>query len=300
MSSPCTAARLSTLLALALFAALPCPAPAASEDDAKHTLHYKFEIGDVLRYDIEHNALIRSTMEGSTQKAETRSASVKAWKVIDVLPNGEIELQHVVEELQMTNRLPERAEMKYDSTKDKTPPAGFEDAAKAVGVPLSHIRLTPWGKVIDHEVKHHQPAADPYAPLAVLLPEGPVAVGDTWNEPVEIKVNLSEGGSKAVKTRRHFRLKSVSNGVAVIESKFQVLSPVQPEVEGQLAQRFIDGAVRFDIAKGRVLSQQYDVDKRVLGFAGPASSMHYKMQMSERLQEESATVASRPTPADEK
>lgn len=297
MSFSGPAARFAFSTTLALLAALPCPA--ADSDAQKHTLHYKFEIGDVLRYDIEHDALIRSTMEGSTQKAQTRSQSVKAWKVIDVLPNGEIELQHVVEELQMTNRLPERAEVSYDSTKDKAPPAGFEDAAKAVGVPLSHIRLTPWGKVVNHEVKHHQPAADPYAPLAVLLPEKAVAVGDSWDEPVEIKVNLSEGGTKAVTTRRHFRLASVKNGVAVIESAFQTLSPVTPEMEGQLAQRYIEGTVRFDIKRGRVLSQEYDVDKRVLGFAGPASSMHYRMHMTERLQD-GAAVASRPSKTEEK
>lgn len=279
---------LPTLLAL-LFAAT-----VAAEDAPKHTLRYKFQIGDVLRYEVDHNASIRSTMDGTTQKALTHSRSLKAWKVIDVLDTGEIELQNVVERVKMSNRLPDRAEMKFDSTSSEEPPPGFEDAARAVGVPLSHVRITAWGKVLKHEVKHHQPAADPYAPLAVLLPEGPVAIGDTWDEPVEIVVNLSEGGTKAVSTRRHFRLKSVEKGVAVISAAHQVLSTVTPEIEGQLAQRLMEGEVRFDIDKGRVLSQDFTVDKRVLGFAGQASSMHYQMKMVEKLAEGPTNVASRP------
>ena len=34
---------------------------------------------------------------------------------------------------------------------------------------------------------------------------------------------------------------------------------------------------------GRVVGQQMDIDKRILGFAGPASSMHYVVRMEEKL-----------------
>lgn len=280
--------------ALALALSTLLAAPAAAEDDAKYTLRYKLATGDVLRYEIVHNASIRSSMDGTTQRVETRSESVKAWKVIDVLPSGEIEVQNVVESVKMTNRLPDRAEQTYDSEADKAPPPGFEDAAKAVGVPLSEVRMTPWGEVIRREVKHHQPAADPHAPVCVLLPEAPVAVGEAWNDPVEIKVKLPEGSSREVKTRRHFRLVDVQHGVATIEAEHQVLSPVTPPVEAQLAQRLMTGKVRFDIEEGRILSQEFEVDKRVLGFAGPTSSMHYVMRMTERLRQKPESIASRP------
>ena len=55
----------------------------------------------------------------------------------DVLPNGEMEFVHVVETVRMTNTVPNRGTTKYDSEVDKTPPLGFEQAARAVGVPLS-------------------------------------------------------------------------------------------------------------------------------------------------------------------
>ncbi len=278
---------------------LNSPLLAEEQQAEKHTLRYKFHTGDVLRYDITHNASIRSTLDGTTERVQMRTESTKAWKIIDVLPSGEIEVQNVVERVKMTNSLQDHAKMTFDSTKDKTPPPGFEDAAKAIGVPLSHIRITPWGKVLKHDIKHHQPAADPHAPLAVLLPEPAVAIGDTWDEPVEIRVKLSDGGSKAISTRRHFRLTSVQNGVAEIEAAHQVLSSITPEIEGQLAQRLMTGKIRFDLHAGQILSQEFEVDKRVLGFAGQASSMHYVMQMKERLQEPE-NVASRDRETSEK
>lgn len=276
-----------------------------SETKPTYTLRYKLRPGDTLRYEVDHQASVRSTMEGSTQKALTRSQSIKAWKVTDVAPpsegkpGGEIELLHTVERVRMTNKLPEQAEQTYDSKQDATAPPGFEDAAKAIGVPLSKVRITPWGKLVAREELHHQPAADPSAPITVLLPEAPVAIGESWDEPQDITVRLTDGeGVKAIKTRRHMTLRSVKGGVALIKAQHQVLTPVTPPIEAQLAQRLMSGTIRFHLAEGRILSQQMDVDKRVLGFAGQTSSMHYVMRMKERLIPTPAKVASRDTSRD--
>ncbi|QDU87348.1 hypothetical protein Pla175_07070 [Pirellulimonas nuda] len=280
-------------LYLTLLVVLAC-STALADDAKQYTLRYKLAMGDVLRWDVDHRASIRSTMEGKTQEAQTRSDSVKAWKVVDVLPGGDIEFLNLVEEIQMTNRLPERAEMAYDSTSGETPPPGFEDAAKAVGVPLSQVRMTPWGKVVNRTEKHHQPAADNTAPITVLLPEKPVAIGDTWDEPLDIAVKTAEGGTKQIETRRHYQLKSVTGQIATIEAAHQVLTPIDAHIEAQLAQRLLVGVIRLDMQKGRIVEQDFDVDKRVLGFAGPTSSMHYVMKLREKLLDGREDVARKP------
>ena len=117
-------------------------------DATTYDLRYKLATGDVLRYDVTHRASIRSTIDQTTQAAQTKTDSVKLWKVTDVLPNGDIEFMNVVERVHMVNQLPDRDPTEYDSARDKTPPPGFEDAARAVGVPLSVVRITPRGKVI--------------------------------------------------------------------------------------------------------------------------------------------------------
>ncbi|MEN1681177.1 MAG: hypothetical protein AAGJ46_16440 [Planctomycetota bacterium] len=229
----------SSLVLLAIAFSVPSVGFAAGKKT--YTLRYKFKPGDVIRYEVDHRADIQSTMEKTTQRAQTRSQSLKAWKVIDVLASGEMEMQNVVERVRMTNRLPDRAEQVFDSTKDETPPPGFADAAKAVGVPLSQFRIQPWGEVTDRTIKHHQPAADPHAPITVVLPQKPVAVGGSWDDEQEIKVQTEDGGTKEIQTRRHFTLKSVKSGVAVIEAKQQVLSTTTPSIDAQLAQRMLKG-----------------------------------------------------------
>jgi hypothetical protein len=282
---PCLTAFLSLaigVLATSLAsAAAPDVTPVA--DAAKYDLRYKLTTGTVLRYTIDHRAAIRSTIDDTTQEAQTKTESVKAWKVTDVLPSGEIEFMNVVERVHMINHLPDRAPAEYDSQKDKTPPPGYEDTARAIGIPLSVVRMTPRGKVTSYNVKHSQPNADKDAQVAIRLPDQPVAVGATWDEPFDVTVNVDAGGTKSIQTRRHYELLSVSSGIATIEVTYQVLSPIDAKIESQLVQKLMKGNVRFDVDAGRIDSQLFEVDKRVLGFAGPTSSMHYVMRMEEKF-----------------
>ncbi|MEX0614208.1 MAG: hypothetical protein WD229_18960, partial [Pirellulales bacterium] len=261
----------------------------------KYDLQYKLKRGDVLRYGVVHRASIRSTIDESTQSAQTKTDSIKLWKVTDVLPKGEIEFMSVVERVHMVNQLPDHDPAEYDSEQDTTPPPGFEDAAKAVGVPLSVVRITPRGKVVRRDTKLRGHNLDEDAPVAVRLPEQPVAIGDTWDDPLDVTVSIENGGSKSIETRRHHKLTNVANGIATIEVTYQVLSPVDAEIECQLVQRLMEGEVRFDIKAGRMIGQQMDIDKRILGFAGPTSSMQYIMRMEEKLLKTESTVAGTPS-----
>jgi hypothetical protein len=265
---------------------------AVAADSAKVKLAYKFRMGEVLRYGVTHLNNIESSIDGTTQEAETKSESIKAWKVTDVLPNGEIEFVHVVEVVRMSNRVPNRALAEYDSERDKNPPPGFEQAAKAVGVPLSLIRMTPAGEIISREEKHPQPQASEDLPITLRLPDEAIAVGEEWDETFEVPIE-EKTGIKKVRTRRVCTLESVQTGIATIKTEYQVLTPVSPLVESQLADRMTKGTVRFDIAKGRIVSQQQDVDKRVLGFSGDQSMLHTVSRLEERLLKPQERLAQR-------
>jgi hypothetical protein len=74
-----------------------------------------------------------------------------------------------------------------------------------------------------------------------------------------------------------------------------MLTPVQdPAIEAQLIQRLHKGEIRFDMAAGRVVGQQLDVDRRTIGFSGATSSMHYLMRFTERLLGPDERVATKP------
>jgi len=261
----------------------------------KYDLRYKLKRGEVLRYDVTHRASIRSTIEQETQAAQTRTDSVKAWKVTDVLENGEIEFINVVERVHMVNQLPEKDPTEYDSDRDKTPPPGFEDAARSIGVPISAVRISSRGKIERRDVKVKGASTEEDAPIALRLPEEPAAIGDTWDEPFDVVVALEGGGTKSIQTRRHHELLNVASGIATVKVTYQVLSPIDPTIECQLVQRVMEGEVKFDIDAGRVVGQQMDIDKRILGFAGPTSSMQYIMRMEEKLLKKGEKVADKST-----
>jgi hypothetical protein len=263
----------------------------ASGGPGKHLLRYKFAMGEVLRYDVRHATNVRTTIDESTQQALTQSDSVKAWKVTDVLPNGEMEFMHVVEWVRMTNEAPQQPANVYDSRKDAKPPRGFEQAAQAVGVPLSVIRIAGDGEVKFREEKHPQPKPPTDMPITLRLPKERVAVSEKWNHPYDVPAERKSGAKLQVRTRRVCTLRQVKSGVAVIDVEYQILTPVEPYVRAQLIERLTKGTVRFDLERGRILEQEHNVDNRVLGFAGTASSMHYVSRLQEKLLPTTSEVA---------
>jgi hypothetical protein len=261
----------------------PAKPAAAAPSAEKYLLRYKFVMGEVLRYDVNHATKTRNNMEGHTQEVETQSESVKSWKVTDVLPNGEMEFIHVVEWVKMTNDSPDTPTNTYDSREKAAVPRGFEQVARAVDVPLSIVRIAADGKVTFREQKHPQPKTQEDMPITLGLPEGEIAVGEKWSRPYDVAVQRKSGSNLQIQTRRVCKLREVKNGVAVIDVEYQILTPVDPYVRAQLVERLTDGTVRFDVAKGRIISQEHNVDKRILGFAGKASSMHFVSRLQERL-----------------
>ncbi|MAT68834.1 MAG: hypothetical protein CMJ58_04860 [Planctomycetaceae bacterium] len=258
-------------------------APAATRSKPTYKLAYKFKMGEILRYHVEQATSVRTTIDGTSQENETLSQSTKAWKVTDVLPNGEMEFVHVVEAVKMTNHSPGSASHSYDSESDPTPPPGFEQVAGAIDTPISVIRIAPSGRIVHREKKHPQPNSADDLPMTLELPSEPIAVGGRWSRTYDVATERKNGARLTVRTRRTCRLKSVKHGIAVIEVTYQILTPVDPYVRSQLVDRLTDGTVRFDIEAGRVVEQDHRVDARVLGFAGKTSSMHFVSRFEEEL-----------------
>jgi hypothetical protein len=272
-----------------------------------YKLRYKFKAGEIVRWEVEHRAKVRTTISastqsddalGNTQTAETLSKSVKVWKVKSIDEKGNVTLVHSVEHVSMWQKFDGRQETRYDSDTDATPPAGYENVAVAVGKPLAELTLDPRGVVVKREELLTQSAPLPEN-ITLPLPENAVAVGEEWTMPADITVNVPpQNITKKIKARQLYRLESVDGGVATVRLETQVLTPVNdPVIELQLAQSKANGTVRFDIAAGRILSQESDVDEHVTGFRGPASNSHYVMRFTEKLMPDEKRAAYGPQPA---
>lgn len=292
-------ASLRSPLALALALALAYVSALHAEDAAKpdaktYDLKYKLKAGEVLRHEVVHQATVETTIKGTSQTAQTRTTSVKVWKVDRVKDDGSVVFSHAIESIDMWQKMQGRQEQRYNSRTDKTPPAGYEDVAKQIGVPLTEITMNDRGEILKRNEKQKQPNTNP-TQITVPLPDKPVAVGYQWNKPYTIPTTATNGVVKNVDLRQLYTLEKVSAGVATIKVESQVLTPIQdPALEAQLIQRMTEGTVRFDIDAGRVISQQTDLNRQVIGFNGPASSMHYLTRVEEKLLPSSEKTASKP------
>ena len=284
-----------TILAAAAADADDSKAAEAGPGVEKYTLRYQFQPGETIRWEVLQQARVKATVSGTTQTTETVTRSVKLWRVTDVKPDGTATFEHLVESVDMWHKFSGRQEVRYNSLTDKEPPPGYENVAESIGVPLYVITMDAQGKILQRERKPVKAAAETDGQITIPLPEEPIAVGHKWSFPYEISVPLNNGAVKKVKTLQLFVLKSVKTGVATIEVATQVLTPIHdPAIEAKLIQRESSGTVRFDADAGRVLGQQMDLDRRVVGFSGDASVLHYLTRFTEKLLPAEAKTASRP------
>lgn len=248
----------------------------------EYLLRYKFHAGDSLRWTVVHRCRIRTSVSASTQTAETTTTSVKVWRVHEVKPDGTAVFDHSVESVDMRHRLSGRDEVHYNSRTDPCAPHGFEDVARAVGVPLALVTIDDQGKVLKRKQNFVKAAVAGQGEITIQLPEQPVAVGSHWSSQSNIDVPLPNGGVRRIRAQQSFALESVKTGVATISMSTQIMTPnLDPAIEALVLQYETSGSLRFDLQRGQILGRQVDVDKSVVGFRGEASSIRYIARSTE-------------------
>lgn len=261
----------------------------------KYELKYKFAAGETIRTEVIHRAAVKTTIDGNSQTAETVSISVKRWEVKAVDEKGHFKIVHSVDFVDMKNDVTGRDTVSYDSRTDTKPPADFEHIARRVGIPLTEIVMDADGVILGRE--EIAPGNTTSTQMTLPLPGKPVAFGESWNFPYEIDVPLRSGRSKKIKMRQRLQLEKVADGIATIKVATQVLTPVDsPEIEAQLVQRQSQGTIQFDIAQGRTIAQQIDLDRRVTGFPNATSTMRYRTRFTEKLLKDKQTITRLRTP----
>ena len=262
-------------------AALLCLAPAVADETVR--LRYRFAPGERIEMEVAHRALTETTIGATRQSTETATDSIKTWRVV-AAENDRITLEQSVDRVTMTSRTSDRGEIRWSSADEGPPPPGYETVRQSLGVPLTRLVIDGVGRVIERRDLRPVPPTSTGDLVVVPLPDDPVAVGATWTIPDELVVEAPHAGRKAVRTRLRYRLDGIEDGIATISVDTTVLTPVDdPRLEARLLERIWDGTVRFDVDAGRVVSRSTEVDRRVVGFEGPQSSVRYKASLEERI-----------------
>ena len=268
---------------IALALCLSCVTAGAGAPEDPVLLRYRFRAGESLPMKVAHRALTETTMNGETQAIETMTDSTKTWKVVEVDAAGRATIEQSVADVVMTSRTSDRGEVRWDATGDAEPPVGYEGVRASLGKPIVRLVVAPDGGVVERRDLMPCPPPATGDLVVVPLPEGPVRVGHEWTVPQEVVVEAPGGLRKAVRTRIRYRLQGVADDIATIAVDTTVLTPVdEPQLEARLLERIWNGTIRFDVEAGRIVGRTTAIDRRVVGFGGPQSSVRYKASLEER------------------
>ncbi|MDP6444916.1 MAG: hypothetical protein QGG36_28005 [Pirellulaceae bacterium] len=282
-----------------LCAAILCAACSFAAAADKHQLAYKFTEGELIRSKVVHLATTETRIQGTTQESESRGVSEKEWRIVEVSASGEVTFEHRVTRIDMRQHISGRPQVAYNSDKDKRVPVEYEKAAASVGKVIAQVTIAPHGEVIKRVDHFDGPTVSMgMANMVTPLPKEAVEIGAKWYFPVEIRVK-DEGQVKRIKTRQKYVLEKVVAGLATIRVTTQVLTPINsPRIEAQLIQQLNNGIVKFDIDRGRVISQRYDWDEQAIGFSGADSAMDYLARYEETMLADDAGDNAANKPAD--
>jgi hypothetical protein len=256
-----------------------------------YLLAYKFVVGDEFRTKVVHLVTVETKINGTENSDSSRSVSNRLWRIKQIDGSGNIVFENIVESVDMWTKSTGRAEVRFNSQTDKSPPQEYLLVAESMGKVLSVVTMDPHGRIIarDDKQKQFNPGI---GDLTIPFPAQPVKAGATWSIPDEVRVKLDDGTIKKISTRQRYKLDKVENGVATISVATQVLTPVNdPKVQSQLVQRLQEGTIKFDVEAGRLIHKQMDLDQAVFGFSGPDSHMQYLARFTEEPTIPDATAA---------
>jgi len=281
-----------------MWVVLVCLAAASSSTlataDESFTFRYKLKKGELLPYEVTNVAKTKTSVRGEDQITNVHTISRRSWKVVDVTSEGNIVFDHVIDSVEMTQQADDD-EVRWDSRSGEEPPKEFKLIAERIGKTLARVTVTPQGKELDRENNGGTKASLGMGSLTLNFPENPIAIGESWTVPREVKARNEDGSVKTIKINEVYTLKSVKTGVATFAIRSEPLTPLHKEsVRAQVVQQLSNGTLRFDVDNGRLLEKQLDWDEKVVGFQGPTSAMEYRARMTETFVEEPVRTAKKP------
>ena len=272
------------LAALLIYAGSISAEDTTSPSKNVQILRYKFSQGETISVRVSHRALTETTINGTTQHVETATDSTKSWKITHVDKDGNATLEHLIDHVKMMSRTSEMETVRWDSDGSKAPPDGYGGVQLSLGKPLSELTIDSCGRVINRKDFFPSPPSNTGDLMVVPLPDEPVAIGTTWTVPDTIVVDIPGSTGKSVRTRLRYQVTKLKKDRATIKVDTTVLTPVHdPQTESRLLERIWSGEIIFSIDHGRIISRSVNVDRRVIGFHGPASSIRYKASREEEL-----------------
>ncbi|MBS0262880.1 MAG: hypothetical protein JSS02_13080, partial [Planctomycetes bacterium] len=195
--------------------------------------------------------------------------------------------------------------IEFQSDDPEKQPEKFKHILATVGKPRATIRFsktgnplkvtTPNGKPVSNKTAANDTADGSREAHLIVLPEQPVAIGESWKERYDIVTFDETRNLTKVMFQRVYKLVAVTDGKAIIELKTMILSPgLSPPVLSQFLLAEVAGKITLDINRGLIVSKVLTAQNTVVNaIPGVSSQMKGTLHYTEKLtgEEQAATRA---------
>lgn len=266
----------------------------ADDDSSTYLLRYSLSAGQQLNYEVTHVAKTKTRLKGQEEVSQVHTVSKRHWDVAKVADN-EMTFDHIVDSVEMTQQQGEKDEIRWSSGSGDDAPVQFSKVAERIGMVLSTVSINGRGQETDRKDNGGSKASLGMGSLSLAFPEDPIAIGDSWSIPRDVKTRTEDGLIKTIKIRELYTLEKVKSGIATLSIQSEPLTPIHEQsVRAQVVQQLSNGTIKFDIDAGHMISKELNWDETVVGFQGPNSMMEYRARMSEHLVDDVVRTARRP------
>lgn len=275
-------------------------APANATPTGPVVLAYKFQSGQFVHYS-GTNRVQYTTQLGDQYdlpREQRKFSNVQTnetgthFRVVTVDEQGNALIEPVVDRARMTAKMHGKEPVEFDSASPATPQPQFQAIRDAIGRPIARFQVSPTGTLVKaiivdvtapQSLRDAAERLDTRFPFLSLLPSMPVAVGDKWREDYST-IAVVNGLKQPIPMRRIYQLAALADGIATIQFKTLVLTPVNdPEFEKQIVQQTPTGTIEFDIERGLVRSHRSSIHRTVMNAFGAQSLLQVIGDSTETL-----------------
>jgi len=278
------------LLVLASLLARGVPAEEKPPPNASSTwtLAFKFTADQTVHYQDHYESTIKLQKGEKKIRILNNRESLKHYRVLSVNMKGQALLETVIDHVKIHAQQGEEPAIMIDSRDGLDAcPSDFRPLLATVGRPIARSRCSTSGQVVRvlsisktwlkaNPGNSNQSLAKSLQKQGFLvpLPDKPVAIGSSWDEPLEATIADEVGKRHKISLKKIYTLQKVENGRATITWRTARLTPItNPRLLAQLIQLISTGEVVLDIDRGVVVSKTSNIDQTLVGPFGADTLM---------------------------
>ncbi len=265
-------------IVVVLFAALPAFAQASWQ--------FQWKKGQTLTYKIKHVTSVVEMVEATKNTSNSNLELVNRWNVTDLDAKGIATLSLTLVSMRNEQTRANGETLLFDSQNlDKSAPDLVTQLNKYIGQTVAIVRIDGFGRVLD--VKQGSAATfEVEPPFVVVFPDAKAAAGQAWRRQFNLVLDPPYGTGEKFAAEQRYDCKKLEAGKATlgVVTNFKTM-PDNMRERIPLMQKDVQGELVFDLAAGRLISTQLNIDKTVENHQGKGSSYHFKSQYSRQLVE---------------